>query len=843
MVRLFIFLFAVHCSLLLNAQCINAFPYVEDFEANIGGWASGGSVGVDWAWGSPTKSVINSAGSGVKCWITGGLASLAYNAGERSFVKSPCFDFTTLQHPFVSFKIFWESEKTYDGTNLQYSLDGGITWTNLGSASDAVDCMNTNWFNSFSITNLTGLAIVKEGWTGNVQPTSGSCQGGSGSGAWVTAKHCMQNLAGEPNVIFRFTFGAGTTCNNYDGIAFDDVSVSEAPANTADFDFTCNGNSLLFNGITSFCPDNLQWNFGDGTNASGPNAVHTFSSPGNYNVTFSVSGPCNAPASITKQVEVTNASVASVNVNCNGNNDGKAFVTSATGTGPFTYFWSTTPAQTTDTAFNLTSGVYIVTISQPNSCPASFSVNVNEPNALSNSIISIPDSCNSGKGSLLVTESGGTFPYQYLWSNGTGGVNQLTNLFSGNYAVTITDANGCVDVAQTVVANVTAMNISVVSLTDASCFGTTDGGLSVNVTGGILPYQYLWSPSGGTSNTITNVAAGIYTIQISDSTNCLATASFTINQPPQLFSNFSVIDATCGLNNGSIHLNTSGGVSPYNYLWNDGTTNDSMVNIGGGNYSFTITDANNCSINNLVAVQQSQSITFNLLSIPDSCLEGKGTAQINIFTGTAPYHFVWNPSAPDAAIITQLDSGNYFVHITDASGCSADTNILVGNFGSIVKPNLGADSSFCLPPNFILYAGNYSTYQWQSGSTIPIFPVKDVGEYSVTVTNSFGCTSADTVVLSFNCDSYINFPSAFSPNADGVNDVFRAKYSLDLVKYNLRIYNRWGELVFETSDVNEGWDGTFNNKPQPLSVYVWYAEYSFRDGKKNSKAGNLTLVK
>lgn len=843
MKRIFVLLFTVYSSLCSNAQCINAFPYSEDFEVSTGGWQSGGSVGVDWAWGSPTKPVINSAGSGVKCWITGGLTTSFYSNGERSFVKSPCFDFTTLQHPFITFKIFWESEKTYDGTNLQYSLDGGVTWTNVGTANDVVDCMNANWFNSFSITNLTTLATVKEGWTGNIQPTVGSCQGGSGSSAWVTAKHCMQNLAGEPNVIFRFTFGSGTTCNNYDGIAFDDISISEAPPNDADFDFTCNGNSFLFNGITSFCPDNMQWTFGDGTNASGQNALHIFTTPGNYNVTFSVSGPCNAPASITKQITSTNATLSVVNVNCNGGNDGKAFVAAATGSGPHTYVWNTTPAQTTDTAFNLTAGSYTVTVSQANSCPASFTVNVNEPNALSNTLTSTPDSCNLGKGSLVLNESGGTLPYQYSWSNGTSGVNQLTNLFSGNYAVTITDSKGCVDSAQSAVANTTSMNITIVSLTDATCFGATDGSASINVTGGTSPYQYAWLPTGGTSNAIANVAAGIYTVQITDFTNCLASAAVSINQPSQVLPNLSVIDATCGNNNGSIHLNTSGGVSPYNYLWSDGTTNDSITSLAGGNYSFTITDANNCSMNNSVAVQQSQSITFNLLSIPDSCLEGKGTAQINILTGTSPYHFVWNPTAPDAALITQLDSANYFVHITDASGCSADTNILVGNFGSILKPNLGADSSFCLPPNFILNAGNYSTYQWQSGSTISIFPVKDVGEYSVTVTNSFGCTSADTVVLSFNCDSYINFPSAFSPNADGVNDVFRAKYSLDLVKYNLRIYNRWGELVFETSDVNDGWDGTFNNKPLPLSVYVWYAEYSFRDGKKNSKAGNLTLVK
>jgi gliding motility-associated-like protein len=93
------------------------------------------------------------------------------------------------------------------------------------------------------------------------------------------------------------------------------------------------------------------------------------------------------------------------------------------------------------------------------------------------------------------------------------------------------------------------------------------------------------------------------------------------------------------------------------------------------------------------------------------------------------------------------------------------------------------------------------------------------------------------------CESYVDFPTGFSPNGDGVNDVFRARYSYDVRKFALRIYNRWGELVFETADVNEGWNGIYKAVAQPMSVYVWVAEYSFLDGSRNAQSGNVSLIR
>ena len=229
----FYILFTAALSVLVSeawSQCgvvISSFPYHEDFETSSGGWTSGG-VNNDWAWGAPAKPVITGAGSGSKCWITGGTSTSFYNFSERSYVESPCFDFSSMTNPHITLRVFWETEFTYDGANLQYSTNGGVSWTNVGAYGDAIDCMNDNWYNYASVNNLSTLATVKNGWCGTIQPSSGSCQGGGGSGTWRLAKHTMPYLAGQASVKFRIIFGAGTTCNSYDGFAFDDITIKNA---------------------------------------------------------------------------------------------------------------------------------------------------------------------------------------------------------------------------------------------------------------------------------------------------------------------------------------------------------------------------------------------------------------------------------------------------------------------------------------------------------------------------------------------------------------------------------------------------------------------------------------
>jgi gliding motility-associated-like protein len=362
------------------AQCssgIITFPYNESFEASNGGWISGGA-GNDWAWGTPSKPVISAAGGGAKCWIIGGLTGSSYTNAEASWLQSPCFDFTNLQYPYIEFKVFWEMEQQFDGGSLQYSIDNGSTWTNVGSVSDIKNCLNDNWFNYSPITYLSPLTSTRDGWSGNIQSSAGSCKGGNGSNGWVTAKHTMPNLAGKPGVMFRFLFGAGTICNNYDGFAVDDILIGEAPPNAAAFAYICiNNNTANFTNSSALCPTGFSWNFGDpasGTNntATIANPSHTFSGPGKYTVTLTVSGPANASSTTTREVNIITANVImSSAADCQTNTGGSLLASAGAPGLQLTYLWNTSPPQTNFIATNLAYGFYTIIVSGVDVCPVS----------------------------------------------------------------------------------------------------------------------------------------------------------------------------------------------------------------------------------------------------------------------------------------------------------------------------------------------------------------------------------------------------------------------------------------------------------------------------------------
>lgn len=525
----------------LDAQCatpVSLFPYNEGFEASTGGWTSGG-VGSDWAWGTPAKTTINSAAGGTKCWITGGLTSGAYSNGEASWLQSPCFDFTSVQHPYISFSVFWETERRFDGATFQYSTNLGATWTNVGGQSDPESCLNDNWFNFSPISGLNPLAAVREGWSGTIQPTIGSCQGTGGSGRWVTAQHTMPYLAAVPNVIFRFVFGAGTTCNNYDGFAIDDILIGEAPPNNASFTYSCtNSNSVTFNNTSAFCP-NLLWDFGD--IASGPNnnsalqnPTHSFSAPGKYTITLNVTGPDNAPSSTQQDIYILGLTTTQTgSIKCFGDKNASATVSVIpAAAAPFIYSWNSNPAQTTQTATGLGASIYTVTVSAANSCQANAVVIIGEPAKLSHSVTIIQPGCGASTGTATINESGGTAPYTYSWSPSGGSGATATGLTPGSYTVTVTDNNLCTENININIATASAITANIINQKNASCFGLSDGSATAQVTGGTPPYTYSWntSPAQNTATAI-NLPAGNHTVTVNDNGGCSATATVSITQP------------------------------------------------------------------------------------------------------------------------------------------------------------------------------------------------------------------------------------------------------------------------------------------------------------------------
>ena len=513
-------------SITSSAQCvtpISVFPYSEGFEATDGGWVPGG-VSSDWAWGAPAKPVITGAGAGANCWITGGLTGSSYNNSENSWLQSPCFDFTTLVNPRISFLIFWETEKRFDGANMEYSTNDGGSWTRLGSTADG-PCTASNWYNNGSITYLGNT----NGWSGNIQSTSGSCQGGSGSNGWLNAMHDLSFLAGAPSVIFRFRFGAGTTCNSYDGFAFDDVVIDETPPNSGDFTYTCSSNrNVSFTSTTTGCVTTYAWDFNDP--ASGPNntsalanPTHTFSTAGIYNVSLTITYGTGAPIVVSYTIEILDVNInLLVPITCNGGTNGAIVAVVSGGSGSYTYVWNTVPPQTTFDLNNIGAGTYTVQVSSAAACNTSATYVLTEPAAVNVITNLTNEACSNSNGSITATVTGGTSPYFYNWSTGAI-TSSITNLSAGIYFLNVLDVNGCpVFVNNLVISNV----ISPVTVSLGPDISACPGQRIILNPGTFS--SYLWQDN--SSNSVYNVtSAGTYRVTVTNSIGCTGSDTVVVN--------------------------------------------------------------------------------------------------------------------------------------------------------------------------------------------------------------------------------------------------------------------------------------------------------------------------
>jgi gliding motility-associated-like protein len=736
------------------AQCINTFPYGNSFESNITGWTTGGTAS-DWAWGKPTKSLINTTPSGTKCWITGGLSNSAYNNGEQAWLETPCFNFTNITYPYVAFMVFWETERNYDGAVMEYSVNNGSTWQKAGSINDASNCLNANWYNTASVRYLNN----GNGWSGSVQGGGGGCASGGGSGSWVLAKHTFPALGGRPNVRFRFLFGAGTSCNGYNGFAIDDFFVGEAPPNQADFSFGCtNGNTVNFTNASTGCPV-YSWNFGDPASgaanvSSAKNPSHTYNAAGTYTVSLTASGPDNAPSTITKTVTLLDLSVQILtSPNCNGDKNGTAVVSHTPNIGAVSYSWNTVPAQNMATATNLGAGTYVVTVSGTGVCTSQDNITITEPVAITNQVTITQPTCANNNGAVQISSSGGTGPYTYAWNPSVSSGSSATGLATGNYSVIVKDKNNC-SVTETIVLNSgTPLNTNVLSKKDVTCWGNKNGSITVGIDGGTGPYEFTWSPYGGNAQTAINLGGGTFTLTIKDKNGCITTSTSTIIEPAQLVATMSKTDATCNSNNGTATATITGGLLPYSYSWAPGNYNTASINsLAPDNYYLTVTDNNGCKVSSSVTIAGGSN-TLNLqMTHLDAVCHGTstGTAGVTVSGGKAPYTYAWN-NGQTSSNISNLLAGTYSVVVKDALGCTGTASVVVGEAASITV-NMQATDAVCnngfgnISTTVVGGATPY-TYLWTPGATNTAGISATAGTYTVTVTDANGCKATNSAII------------------------------------------------------------------------------------------------
>lgn len=331
-----------------------------------------------------------------------------------------------------------------------------------------------------------------------------------------------------------------------------------------------------------------------------------------------------------------------------------------------TYDWGNGLVQDSITVNPNSTTTYKVIATDSNSCSANGKVRVEVNPEIILTTSSQNSACGESTGAATVLATGGLPPFQYLWSNG---VKQTLNkaLKSGVYVVTVSDGNNCNENAAVTISDIGGVQITVNTVTNPTCFGGDDGSIDINIIGSATKIE--WS-NGYLNEDLSNVAAGKYTVKVTDSKGCLTIKEFTLEDPDKLVAEAVVSKPSCGDTNGVVALNVAGGTGGYVFTWNDGSSNDSLVNITSGLYSVEIKDGNNCSDSVFVSVADSGAPVIALKRlVPTNC--GTNDGEISIVVSSDSLKNVLWSNGDSITTIVGLASGRYNVTATDLAGCQS----------------------------------------------------------------------------------------------------------------------------------------------------------------------------
>ncbi|MFN4911572.1 MAG: SprB repeat-containing protein, partial [Flavobacteriales bacterium] len=498
--------------------------------------------------------------------------------------------------------------------------------------------------------------------------------------------------------------------------------------------------------------------------------------PGSYTNTITDAVGCvtSYTANVTQPAAALSMLSVDTNVLCFAQNTGSIDLSVFGGIAPYTYVWNNS-ASTQDIQ-NLSAGIYSVTVTDANGCQANFSTQITQPNAPISSFVATTNVLCFGQstGAIDLSVNGGTAPYTYLWSNNATS-QDINALPIGFYSVVVNDANGCIhNASANIYQPASPVNVSA-TINPVSCFNLSDASIVVSVTGGTPSYFLSWS-NGPTTDTINNLAAGFYALQVTDFNGCTSQWNYTVTQPalPLLLSSTPGATGCFNGNNGIVDLTVVGGTAPYSYNWSNGATTQDINSLTAGYYSVLVTDANGCTASIGDTVLQPLAFTSSATLQNINCYaQSTGAIDLSINGGTAPYSYLWNNSATSQDL-TNLLAGAYTVTITDANNC------VISNSFILTQPLIPTTLSLQLNPptcfgltngsiDLSVTSGNASlTYLWSNNQTTEDLTNIPAGSYSVTVTDNLGCIDTLSTFLNqpdtLNITAILTQPSCVASN-------------------------------------------------------------------------------
>ena len=610
---------------------------------------------------------------------------------------------------------------------------------------------------------------------------------------------------------FQYDLGSGPTGNsNFTGLSngfytvlvtdnfgcfnFISVVIFDAPPVLAFainiMDATCGLSNGSFEVLVSTGIAPFSFDLGNGATS---NNTFTNLAEGNYQVTVTDFAGC----STTVNAAIGNAGSPSFSIinivdeSC-GQGDGSFEISAAGGTAPYTY--NIGAGNTSNPIFsNLNSGTYNIILTDVNNCSASqiFMLGGNEITLTIDEVINA--NCGIANGSIAVSSAGGVAPILYDLGNGPTTNSTFSNLAGGIYNITVTDAIGCTDNQSATVLSSGATTFSIINVMNENC-GQTDGSFEILASGGTAPYTYDIG-TGAISNPIfSSLNSATYTIIVTDADGCNASQIFTLGENEVTLNIDEIINATCGLENGSITVSATGGTAPFIFnLGNGVTLNPIFENLAGGTYSVTVTDGNGCAANQSVAILASGAPTFSIINVAnENCGQSDGGFEIAATGGITPYTYDIGLGAGTNPIFTNLNATGYNVIVTDAAGCTASQvfnlleNTVSLNIETIQNTTCGlSDGSITVSATggtapFLFDLGNGNTSN-------PVFENLSGGTYNITLTDANGCTDLQSATIESSSSINISFSDIQPETCGQMNGGFTvnaiggvAPYSFDL---------------------------------------------------------------
>ena len=807
----------------------------------------------------PSNYQFACAGHSYTCTITDQCGASATDSVTIQSL-TPLSANVSLSNTNCNFNCNAHASVNYSGGASPYFLAWSNGWLQVNQVNNL--CADSNYFCIVSSIGCTSKKIkfhvpanipLKAKLVFIDSSCSNSCNGKLkvlGSGGIAPYTYLWSNAATTPLIsnlcAGNYTCIVSDGCGKHDTINFTMTAQSIPKAVITILSASCSNfcsAKAKVKSIGGKPPYTYHWSNGshhqvDSSLCIGNNFCFVIDSCGNRDTTFFVIAAKPLP-------------IASITINspsCSNSCNGNATANGSNGTLPYSYHWSN--GNTNQTANNLCVGNNFCIVSDSCGNIDTAYCFITAYSSLNDSVFVISKSClNTCNGSAYIHTQGSIAPYTYLWSNGA--TTPSTNsICTGNNFCIITDGCGKHDTLHFVIDTIPHLSQTIIS-TASACKNICTGSASVSVTGGLSPISYQWS-NGAITSSLYNLCPGIYTLIVSNAF-CINDSLFdtiviasTFQSSAHIISNVTCFDSC----NAIAQAQASGGIQPYVFSWSNGATTAYYNKFCADTFVVAITDNVGCKTFDTIFIHQPLPLKIDTTNIPSHCFNKDGEIIAQASGGIKPYSYVWS-NGVNTNNNFNIAQGNYLLTISDSNHCKFSQNFYLN--GLYPRVQTAHDTIVGAGSNVLLTANGTQHYRWIPTTYLNCDTCKNVIWNSIYQQNicvigidTWGCsdTACFTIYTIDDCNKIV-LPKAFSPNNDGNNDEFKPLTNTPIcfVQIDFRIFDRWGNLVFQSNDINKAWDGNFKGQPMPIDVYVWVLNAENYFGKKIELSGNVTLIK